>query len=77
MELRARTAEQIVAGANPADAQFRLLVESVADYAIFLLDTAGRVASWNPGAERIISPGSRPISSTAMPSATVARDLTP
>ena len=53
MELRARTAEQIVAGANPADAQFRLLVESVADYAIFLLDTAGRVASWNPGAERI------------------------
>jgi PAS domain S-box-containing protein len=52
MELRARTAEQI-AGANPADEQFRLLVESVADYAIFLLDTTGRVVSWNPGAERI------------------------
>jgi PAS domain S-box-containing protein len=33
--------------------QFRLLVEAVRDYAIFLLDTDGRVISWNPGAERI------------------------
>src|SRR5436309_1519951 len=33
--------------------QFRLLVESVEDYAIFLLDTQGNVTSWNPGAERI------------------------
>ncbi|HEY7616626.1 MAG TPA: PAS domain S-box protein, partial [Terriglobales bacterium] len=32
---------------------FRLLVEGVADYAIFLLDPEGRVASWNLGAERI------------------------
>src|SRR5687768_14693987 len=32
---------------------FRLLVESVLDYAIFMLDPAGDVASWNPGAERI------------------------
>lgn len=32
---------------------FRLLVESVADFAIFILDTEGRVASWNMGAERI------------------------
>jgi PAS domain S-box-containing protein len=30
-----------------------LLVESVLDYAIFRLDPTGRVASWNPGAERI------------------------
>jgi PAS domain S-box-containing protein len=35
-----------------ADA-FRLLVESVQDYAIFLLDTDGHVLSWNAGAERI------------------------
>jgi len=35
------------------DAQFRLLVESVADYAIYLLDTSGRVMSWNAGAQRI------------------------
>jgi PAS domain S-box-containing protein len=33
--------------------QFRLLVEQVKDYAIFLLDPEGRVASWNHGAERI------------------------
>lgn len=32
---------------------FRLLVEAVSDYAIFLLDAEGRVASWNTGAERI------------------------
>jgi PAS domain S-box-containing protein len=36
-----------------ADEQFRLLVESVEDYAIFMLDPTGHVATWNPGAERI------------------------
>jgi PAS domain S-box-containing protein len=36
-----------------SDEIFRLLVESVKDYAIFLLDPYGRVASWNQGAERI------------------------
>jgi formate hydrogenlyase transcriptional activator len=29
------------------------MVEGVKDYAIFMLDPAGRVSSWNPGAERI------------------------
>ena len=33
--------------------RFRLLVESVKDYAIFMLDPTGRVATWNVGAERI------------------------
>jgi PAS domain S-box-containing protein len=33
--------------------RFRLLVEGVRDYAIFMLDAQGRVISWNPGAERI------------------------
>ncbi|MEO8122600.1 MAG: PAS domain S-box protein [Burkholderiales bacterium] len=36
-----------------ADEPFRLLVDSVTDYAIFLLDTGGHVASWNAGAQRI------------------------
>jgi PAS domain S-box-containing protein len=36
-----------------SDQQFRLLVEQVADYAIFLLDSDGQVATWNAGAERI------------------------
>lgn len=33
--------------------QFRLLVQSVTDYAIFMLDKGGYVSSWNIGAERI------------------------
>jgi len=33
--------------------RFRLLVESVKDYAIFILDPSGHVTTWNPGAERI------------------------
>jgi len=36
-----------------AEERFRLLVESVKDYAIFILDPDGRVSTWNPGAERI------------------------
>jgi PAS domain S-box-containing protein len=32
---------------------FRLLVESVQDYAIYMVDTQGNVSSWNAGAERI------------------------
>ena len=34
-------------------AQLRMLVEGTSDYAIFLLDPLGNVASWNAGAERI------------------------
>jgi PAS domain S-box-containing protein len=33
--------------------RFRLMVESVVDYAIFMLDPEGRVTSWNAGAQRI------------------------
>lgn len=36
-----------------ASEAYRLLVESVEDYAIFMLDTDGRVANWNAGAERV------------------------
>src|SRR5262249_26010649 len=35
------------------DETFRLLVESVGDYAIFQLDPAGMVVTWNMGAQRI------------------------
>ncbi|MCU1449576.1 MAG: Two-component system, sensor histidine kinase [Acidimicrobiales bacterium] len=35
------------------DEAFRLLVDSVRDYAIFMLDPEGHVVSWNQGAERI------------------------
>ena len=33
--------------------QFRLLVQSIVDYAIYMLDSSGIVTSWNAGAERI------------------------
>jgi PAS domain S-box-containing protein len=36
-----------------SEERFRLLVERVKDYAIFMLDPAGRVVSWNAGAELI------------------------
>ena len=36
-----------------SESRFRLLVESVSDYAIFMIDPQGRVMSWNAGAERI------------------------
>ena len=35
------------------EAPFRLLVEAVKDYAIFMLNPEGMVSSWNIGAERI------------------------
>jgi len=36
-----------------ADQVFQLVVASIKDYAIFMLDTSGRVATWNAGAELI------------------------
>jgi PAS domain S-box-containing protein len=36
-----------------SERRFRLMVESVVDYSIFMLDAGGRVASWNAGAQRI------------------------
>jgi PAS domain S-box-containing protein len=53
-----RTIDRSIAEATPGwildtDEPFRLLVEAVKDYAIFLLDANGRIISWNAGAERI------------------------
>jgi PAS domain S-box-containing protein len=36
-----------------SEERFRLLVDGTRDHAIFMLDPSGRVASWNPGAQRI------------------------
>ena len=36
-----------------AEQRFRLLVQGVTDYAIFMLDTEGKVTNWNAGAQRI------------------------
>src|SRR5712664_3126363 len=36
-----------------SEERFRLLVDAVEDYAIFMLDPQGNIVSWNRGAERI------------------------
>ncbi|MCU1246736.1 MAG: Blue-light-activated protein [Acidobacteria bacterium] len=36
-----------------SEERFRLLVDAVKDYAIFMIDREGRIASWNAGAERM------------------------
>jgi two-component system sensor histidine kinase/response regulator len=41
------------AGPRVKEERFRLLVESVADYGIFMLDPDGMIASWNAGAARM------------------------
>jgi PAS domain S-box-containing protein len=45
-----RAAEETL---RQSEEQFRLLVQSVTDYAIFMLSPEGFVSTWNPGAERI------------------------
>ena len=52
MAPESRLAKRTLVG-EPADEQFRLLVNSVADCAIFLMDPSGRIVSWNAGAQRI------------------------
>jgi PAS domain S-box-containing protein len=39
---------------NETNRRFRLLVDSLKEYAIFAVDAAGRVTSWNSGAERLL-----------------------
>ncbi|MXQ12937.1 hybrid sensor histidine kinase/response regulator [Microvirga makkahensis] len=36
-----------------SEERFRLLVQGVTDYAIYMLDPEGHVSNWNPGAQRI------------------------
>ena len=36
-----------------SERSFELLVDSVTDYALFMLDPTGRIVSWNSGARRI------------------------
>jgi diguanylate cyclase (GGDEF)-like protein/PAS domain S-box-containing protein len=51
--LRDTTLDQTKRGLIDNQRQFRLLVESVVDYAIYMLNPDGIISSWNPGAERI------------------------
>jgi PAS domain S-box-containing protein len=49
-----RRVEQTQLAFKNAKRHFQIFMEGVTDYAIFLLDTSGRVASWNSGAQNII-----------------------
>jgi PAS domain S-box-containing protein len=40
-------------GRRLSDDPFRLLIQSIVDYAIYMLDPKGRVTSWNVGAQRL------------------------
>ena len=46
---RKRAAEAL----RRSEEQFRLLVQSVTDYAIYMLDPEGQITNWNSGAERL------------------------
>ncbi|MVV47982.1 PAS domain-containing sensor histidine kinase [Pseudomonas sp. PB120] len=45
-----KMAEEVL---KQSEQQFRLLVQSVTDYAIYMLGPDGRLTNWNPGAQRI------------------------
>lgn len=53
-EISTQNAERHYQRLRESEERFRLLVEGVQDYAIFMLDRIGRVTSWNIGAERIL-----------------------
>ena len=50
---RTQELEEASAKLHESERDFRMLVQSVSDYAIFMLDRDGFVISWNAGAERI------------------------
>jgi PAS domain S-box-containing protein len=54
MAVRARLANEAL---GQTEERFRLLVEGISDYALFLLDPRGRIVLWNPAAERIYGYG--------------------
>jgi PAS domain S-box-containing protein len=53
VEERTRQATEALTRFRESERRFRLFVEGVTDYAIFMLDTEGVITNWNAGAERI------------------------
>ncbi|RZN19629.1 response regulator [Bradyrhizobium sp. Leo121] len=53
VEERARQLAAASTKLEDTERRFRLLVEGVSDYAIYMLDPGGHVINWNPGAQRI------------------------
>ncbi len=50
---RTRELEHTLAKLKETERSFELLVDSVVDYALYMLDPTGRIVSWNSGAQRI------------------------
>ena len=50
---RTRELETALGRLQESERSFALLVDSVTDYALFMLDPTGRIVSWNSGAKRI------------------------
>lgn len=59
--LREREAEEGLDRARTAEGELRLLLEGASHYAIFMVDPAGRIMTWNNGAERIFGWGAEDI----------------
>ena len=53
MDKLPKDSDKIPAPQTSIDDKFELLIDSVKDYAIFMMDTSGTVLTWNKGAERI------------------------
>ena len=53
VEERSQELEEASAKLHESERDFRMLVQSVTDYAIFMLDQDGFIINWNVGAERI------------------------
>lgn len=52
VDITQRKHAELALSAN--EAQYRLILEGIKEYAIFLLDREGRIATWAAGAERIL-----------------------
>jgi PAS domain-containing protein len=61
---RVRLLREAQVSLRESESSFKLLVSSVVDYAIFLLDPSGHIQSWNAGAQRI--KGYKPVSASSV-----------
>ncbi len=52
-EASTQEAQESLAALRQSEELFRLLVDGITDYAIYMLDPAGKVVSWNTGAQRL------------------------